>query len=357
MAENSSIQWTDHTFNPWIGCTKVSPGCAHCYAEELDRKRFSKTMDGGTKDKPVSHWGKGAPRHLTSTWSEPVRWDLNARNCDACCNFNMPVRPFGEFGPLTQCRQCGGPTRNSRVFCASLADWLDDEVPIEWLADLMSLVLRKTPNLNWLLLTKRPQNWRDRLIKCIQNTHCDPLDINDLIATWLDGNAPRNVWLGTTVEDQKRADERIPALLNIPANIRFLSVEPMLELISLDQFFWRLPEPICEDCPKDVDCVCGYQTAKENDLPSIDWVIFGGESGPGARPCHIEWIRDGVKQCRAAGVAPFVKQLGSVPVQDNDLQFAIGDTPVQGFSGIELKDPKGGDWSEWPEDLRIREFP
>lgn len=134
--KNTNIEWCDHTFNPWIGCTKVSPGCAHCYAETRD-KRFT----GGI------HWGRGAPRNRTSpsNWNEPIKWNNGAAKLAANCS-----QAF-EY-----------PSRRPRVFCASLADWLDDEVPIKWLADLLDLI-RDTPNLDWLLLTKRPQNWEKRM--------------------------------------------------------------------------------------------------------------------------------------------------------------------------------------------------
>jgi protein gp37 len=309
MGQTTHIQWCDHTFSPWQGCTKVSPGCANCYAEARN-KRFS----GG------KNWGKGAPRLLKKDWSDPLRWN----------------------------RSAGGSPARPKVFCASLADWLDDEVPIEWLARLLKLI-HDTPNLDWLLLTKRPQNFFSRVDAAYEFSHGETWQ-----SLWTQGEPPHNVWLGTSVEDQKRADERIPQLLNIPARIRFLSVEPMLGAIDLSGFFWRNPEPPCADCPKNIDCECGYRTAKENGLPSIDWVIFGGESGPRARPCNIEWIRDGVQQCRAAGVAPFVKQLGSFPC-----------IPVAGMQctsdwakwRARLADSKGGDPSEWPADLRVREFP
>lgn len=282
----TTIEWADYTFNPWEGCTKVSPGCAHCYAEARN-KRFK----GG-------NWGKGAPRRLTSdtNWELPVRWN-NAPNL-----------------------------RRPRVFCPSIADWLDEEVPTEWLARLLKLIYH-TPNLDWILLTKRPENWERRIGEAYEHSHRDTWQ-----SLWIQGEPPPNIWLGTSVEDQKRADERIPELLKIPAAIRFLSVEPMLEWIDLAY-------------------TCFNGADSFGTMPGIHWAIFGGESGPGARPCNIDWIRDGVRQCRSAGVTPFVKQLGAKPVQTVANQFHVSPKP------IELKDKKGGDWSEWPEDLRVREFP
>lgn len=296
MAENSNIQWCDHTFNPWIGCTKVSPGCKNCYAETLDKNRFSKTLPGGTKDTPLSHWGKGAPRHRTSasSWKQPLKWEKEAA---------LTVGQGGIFGDVER----------PRVFCASLADWLDDEVPIEWLSDLLYLVI-KCRNLDWLMLTKRPQLWRTRFQEVANHS-----DIGAMIAQhWLDGNPPPNVWIGTTVEDQKRADERIPHLLSIPAKVRFLSCEPLLEAVELRTV---------------ADGRGNHALSLRNPaMNRIHWVITGGESGTGCRPAEIEWFRSLKDQCAAAGVSFFMKQLGGV------------------------RDHRGT-ISHFPEDLRIRQFP
>lgn len=176
------------------------------------------------------------------------------------------------------------------MFCASLADWLDDEVPIEWLSDLLALI-NDTPNLDWLLLTKRPQNFASRVSAATgwetENLQC-----------------PENVWIGTTVEDQKRANERIPQLLEIPASVRFLSCEPLLEKVDLSA-----KAPLLRNF--------------------IDWVIVGGESGPGHRPFDPDWARSIQADCRTGEVSFFMKQMG----------------------GLRKPFPK------IPEDLMIREFP
>ncbi len=246
--KHSHIEWTTHTFNPWIGCTKVSPGCLHCYAEARDQ-RFA----GG------SHWGTGSPRHRTATWAEPRRWDRAAAR-------PAPPRPGDR----------------PKVFCASLGDWLDDEVPAGWLADLLGLVLA-TPHLNWQLLTKRPRNFRARLSAALPLV--GEAAARRQVEEWLAGRAPGHVWLGTTVEDQRRAEERIPLLCALPAIVRFLSVEPLLEAIDL-------------------------QATAAGPRPDLQWVIAGGESGHGARPMAAAWVRSLRDQCAALDVPFFFKQWG-----------------------------------------------
>lgn len=275
MAETTEIAWCDSTFNPWIGCTKVSPGCANCYAErDFDLRKH------------VAKWGAGQPRHRTTEayWRQPIKWYLDQAALVGCANL------AGEL-----------PPRRPRVFCGSLCDWLDDEVPIEWLADLLDLI-RRTPHLDWLLLTKRPQNWHER-IRLARNHLTIPNGETALwLANWLPkkesagmparaGTPPANVWIGTTVEDQPNADRRIPELLKIPARVRFLSCEPLLGPVDLS--FGN---------PK-------WRTA-ESYHAEIHWVICGGESGPKARPMQIEWAQSLRQQCQSAGVAFFMKQLG-----------------------------------------------
>lgn len=262
MAENSKIEWTDHTFNPWRGCTKVSPGCANCYAETLSHRNPA----------VLGMWGKGKPRKYASKamWAKPLKWNRDA-----------------EHG-IVDC-----PRRRPRVFCASLSDWLDDEVPIEWLADLLRLI-HDTPNLDWLLLTKRPQNFRPRLFDVWHETPGIGADLYDWVKSWDRGRAPENIWMGTSVEDQTRADERIPELLRIPARVRFLSCEPLLGPVSLPRIHA-------------VNLALGLEGWQ---IPGIHWVIAGGESGTDARPMRPEWVRGLRDQCAAAGVPFLFKQWG-----------------------------------------------
>lgn len=296
----STIQWCDYSWNPWIGCRKVAAECANCYAETLDRNRYSKTLAPGTKANPVSHWGSG-PRHRTKTWGDPLKWNRLAGSID-WLGFAPTVRP--------------------RVFCASLADWLDDEnVPIEWFADLLG-IFEQCNNLDWLTLTKRPKNWRRRLEQVVDLYHETMRSENpgkfsrggQLAERWLSGSAPHNVWIGVSAG----ADQQ--AALDIPARVHFLSCEPMLRPLGPEGVLWT---------------------------SRFDWAIFGGESGSKARECHTDWIRDGVAFCRLNGIAPFVKQLGSnCLAAGNDQKYLIA-----------MKDSHGGDMDEWPEDLRVREFP
>ncbi len=293
MGTQSKIEWTDHTFNPWIGCTKVSPGCANCYAESLMDTRYHRVK-----------WGKGNPRARTSVdnWKLPVRWNRDAAydEINHADEINLG-KDLGEYA-------------RPRVFCASLADWLDDEVPIEWLSDLLKLI-HDTPNLDWLLLTKRPGSWRDRMCAAMQ--HVDSMwlsgksersDLAKWIGGWIEccephrGMAllPSNVWVGTTVENQEMADKRIPLLLDIPAKIRFLSVEPMLE-------------------PVDLEYSCFNGSDSFGTMPGIHWVICGGESGANKRPFSIEWARDLRDQCGGGRVPFFMKQVDKVRPIPEDL--------------------------------------
>lgn len=314
--KNSKIEWCDHTFNAWEGCTKVSPGCANCYAEERNKRYHA-----------GNNWGKGAPRLIRSDayWKEPLKWNSYASGNPTGCILEISGPDPKHPGVML------GEYRKMRVFCSSLADWLDEEAPIDQLARLLKLIM-DTPNLDWLLLTKRPENWLGRI-----QTARNYLTVSDAaVALWLNdwmptpatmgayergrqattsnpsthGLPPANVWIGTTVEDQQRADERIPELFKIPARIRFLSCEPLIGGVFVDRWLWGREKP-CEKCSKDVDCECGYQPRhKLPDEPSISWIICGGESGPKARPMHPDWARSLRDQCQTAGVPFHFKQWG-----------------------------------------------
>lgn len=330
MAENTKIQWCDHTFNPWRGCTKVSAGCANCYAESMS----------AINPKTLGVWGPQGTRVVASEsmWREPLKWNKAAEwYCPECAS------PCFELAG--QCRGCGSPCRRPvgaerpRVFCASLADVFEDwEGPM---VDSQGRVLEErqpgddplyskarpltmqdvrlrlfalidaTPHLDWLLLTKRPEN---------------VLDMWD----YHDGSSepyfPTNVWLGTSVENQA-TKHRIDELRKMPAKVRFLSCEPLLEDLGT------------------------------LDLTGVHWVIVGGESGTDARPCNIDWIRSAVRQCQAVNVPVFVKQVGSRPIGGTAGEWTNVGAELALRGGVTLKDPKGGDPAEWPTDLRVRELP
>jgi protein gp37 len=231
MAKNSSIEWTHHTFNPWWGCTKISSACDHCYAETW-AKRVGQSV-----------WGNKAPRRFFTDkhWKEPLRW-----NADAIAE---GVR--------------------HRVFCASMADVFERRAELNQQRERLWKLIEATPMLDWLLLTKRPQNI-------------------EKMAPWSEV-WPHNVWLGTTVEDQTNALVRLPHLLKHKARVRFLSCEPLLG--PLDLKGWLKPDP-------------------KLGLHGIDWIIAGGESGPGSRPMLPAWARNLRDQATKAKVAFHFKQWG-----------------------------------------------
>jgi protein gp37 len=238
MGEKTEIAWCDSTFNPWIGCQKVSPGCDHCYAEALMDKRYGKVQ-----------WGPHGERKRTSAanWKLPLRWAKAAH----------------------------ATGKRPRVFCASLADVFDNQIDPSWRIDLFDLI-GETEELDWLLLTKRPEN------------------IAKMLPTnWGDGWS--NVWLGTTCEDQANFDRRWPKLRDVPAAVHFISYEP-----AIGPLFVR------------------------PNLPS--WIICGGESGGGARMMQAEWARDIRDQCKVAGIPFFMKQMtGKKPIPSDLLirQFPV----------------------------------
>lgn len=264
MAENSMIEWTDHTFSPWIGCTKVSPGCDNCYAEHLMDTRLHKVV-----------WGPHGERVHTSaaTWRQPLRW--NARHAEF----------FAAHG------------RRQRVFCASLADVFDNAVDPAWRVDLFDLI-RSTPNLDWLILTKRIGNVRPMLSEALSIAQHYGIrgTLANWLACWVDGEPPANVWLGATIVNQAEADRDIPKLLEVPARVRFLSMEPLLGPVDLTSIPWGGLR---------VSSLQGWSSPEHG----LHWVIVGGESGAGARPMHPDWARSLHDQCAAACVPFFMKQM------------------------------------------------
>ncbi len=227
MSEKTGIEWTDHTFNIAWGCFKVSPGCAHCYADTLSR-RYGHDVWGPPKTTARRTFGD---KH----WAEPLKWNAKA--------------------------EMDGVRR--RVFCSSMCDVFEDHPTIDAEREKLWPLIRATPWLDWQLLTKRPERIAANL----------PSD-------W--GNGYANVWLGTSVESQDYA-YRVEYLKFVPAVVRFVSAEPLLGRFDLGGQAWE-----------------------------IDWLIVGGESGPGARPMDIDWARSLRDECADSGAAFFLKQLGGV---------------------------------------------
>lgn len=276
MSEHTRIAWTDHTFNPWWGCVRVSPGCEHCYAET-----FSHRLG-------MDLWGPKADRRFFGDkhWNEPLKW----------------------------ARAAAVANHRARVFCASMADVFEDRRDLDPQRERLWTLIEATPMLDWQLLTKRPENmnrlaperWRHR---------------------W-----PDNVWAMATAEDTAHYFKRVRHLERVPARIRGISYEPAIGPLDF------------EDGPQDDESTMGRWL----DLTAIQWVIVGGESGPGARRFDIVWARKVIEQCRMAGVAVFVKQMGANP--DNSAQ-EDGALVAAHTTG------KGDDPDEWADDLRVREFP
>lgn len=281
----TTIEWTDFSSNPlkyrdaaghivWA-CVHASPGCIHCYSEQL-AKRYGR---GGRFDVPT-----------TSTLT--------------------PFLDEKELHAMLTCQAASG----KRCFPFDMTDLFGEWVPDELLHLVFTDVLERRRDVTWQLLTKRIDRAREYLTW-----------------RWTDRIVPRHIWIGTSVEDQLRADQRIPELLRTPAAARFISAEPLLgpvDLLASEQ--WIGP---CEECGSTrgtPDCVC-------DGWPSLDWVIVGGESGPSARPMDLAWARSIVQQCQAASVPVFYKQGGS--------------------SNRCRHDSKGGCMECAPPDLRIREFP
>jgi len=256
----TEIEWADYTFNPWVGCSKVSAGCKYCYAEQLVDVRFSK-----------AEWGDNGTRTKTSpsNWKKPISWDKKAKKEGV----------------------------KYKVFCASLADVFEDRKELEeWRYELFHLI-EKTPNLIWMLLTKRPGNV--------------PYMFEDF--GWADFDnfephfqIPNNVWIGTSVENQEAAEKRIPSLQRIPTEIKFLSCEPLIGDVDLDKWLCKNPE-ICQFCSNPSNC---GDNLKECPHTFFDWVIVGGESGSKARIMHPNWLENLQRQCKEYKVPFFFKQWG-----------------------------------------------
>ncbi|MES2910566.1 MAG: phage Gp37/Gp68 family protein [Pseudomonadota bacterium] len=290
MSAKTGIQWCDSTFNPVIGCTKISPGCDGCYAAAQDK--FRKWTPEG--------WGGPRKRTSVSNWKEPVKW--NSGQFYQCSHCGMRGTASAFANPCAHGR--GGvhwlQAARRRVFCASLADVFDNQWDPQWRADLFDLIAQ-TPNLDWLLLTKRIGNAKPMINEAISRLR---------LGGWKQMPWPwPNVWIGATVVNQEEADRDIPKLLAINAYVRFLSMEPLLGRVDLCEhlgMWWNQTM----GCFESTGPTFNSKGPTGQQHPGIGWVIAGGESGPGARPSQPEWYRSLRGQCDGASVPFLFKQWG-----------------------------------------------
>lgn len=333
MADKSSIEWTDATWNPTRGCTKIAPGCKNCYAE-----RFAERFRGV----PGHAYEQGFdPRIVPDQLTVPLKWK-----------------------------------KPRRIFVNSMSDVFHESFTFEYI-DLVFAVMALARQHTFQILTKRPERaveyfrsfdnspaamdrgeaFAEASRALFENTDEWSIALDVITASRFWRGLP-NVQIGTSVAQQSDADKNIPHLLQIPAAVRFLSVEPLIESLDI-----RSALAVRKGRPNS-ERPYGGDTARIGP-PALGWVIVGGESGPGARPCDVAWIRSIVQQCKVAGVPVFVKQLGSRPFVSNppssetsaDMRWKLN-LPRRDKNGEPFpRDRKGGDWLEWPEDLRIREFP
>jgi protein gp37 len=300
MAHNTKIEWCDHTFNIAWGCVKVSPGCKNCYANTF-ANRWG-----------YDAWGPGGTRRLFEAphWAEPVAWN----------------------------REAAGLGERRRVFCSSMTDVFLDERALDSERARLWDLIEATPSLDWLLLTKRPEV------------------VMDMVPSggyWRNqwGQLPANVQVGTSIENQEEARKRLPLLFRIPAQLRFVSFEPLLAGIpslfeGTDTHEGEMM--MCKRCGAGVwdtehYCPNCHSDYKLEWMPSemLHWAIAGGESGPGARPMEYQWLKELQQDCAVLQIPFFFKQTGSVLAKKWGLLH-----------------PKGGDPTEWPHNLVLpREFP
>jgi protein gp37 len=341
---STTIEWTDEVWNPVTGCTKVSAGCAHCYAETVARRfwpaQYPVVRLNGAHPASISadqlevdiRDGLTRARRFTDVWCHPERLDIPLR-------WRKP----------------------RRVFVNSMSDLFHEAVPDSFI-DRVFAVMALCPQHTFQVLTKRPKRMHGYLTAagsmCSREAFVNG-EIWIQLGTRLGNKIEHggnwrckwplpNLWLGVSVEDQATANERIPQLLKTPATLRFVSAEPLLEPIDLREI--RVPdEEAGEHAGRGFTC---NALQREDDLTlfnaptHLDWVIVGGESGPKARPCHVAWIQGLVGQCHAAATPCFVKQLGADP------RWTGADSPPIAPARGKCANP-----AEWPEDLRVREMP
>lgn len=341
MSEKSSIQWTDATWNPTRGCSRHSPGCINCYAEIM-AARFS---DPGM-------WGHGFAHMVGGDHRFTGKVELIEKQLTLPLRWRAP----------------------RKIFVNSTSDLFHEKLPQDDIVRVFA-VMAVTQHHTYQILTKRAArmsilmqsaDFPKLIAEYVDGLYTDgkvkkTFDVNPLgISEGLRGGwrwPLHNVWLGVSVENQQYADERIPLLLKTPAAVRFISAEPLLERLELHRYIASLwcPEhgEIFSDADHHADypdCPFNLETASQaHGHPRLDMVIVGGESGPGAREFKLSWAETIIAQCRAAGVACFVKQIGANAYDDISYE---GATPR-----FKTHDGHGGEPLEWPKHLRVREFP
>jgi len=301
MSDKTGIAWTQSTWNPITGCTKVSAGCKHCYAER-DWARLA------ANPKAADYFGRSFTDVQTHAHrlDQPLRW-----------------------------------TRARRIFVNSMSDLFHEAVPDNFIDQVLAIMML-TPRHIFQVLTKRPERMRDYLTgpdlydrvldaaNMIRRTHpkhrLDEIPIDNPATAFA-----RHIWWGVSVENQEAADARIPVLLKTPVAMHWVSMEPLLGPIDLEEVRVGMNGPLRS------------YGGTGSLTPRLDWIVCGGESGPGARVLHVDWARALLTQCREARIPFFMKQMGAV---FNDGQFTL-----------KLKHRAGADTAEWPEDLRVREYP
>lgn len=301
---STKIQWTDEVWNWLVGCSRISEGCVNCYAAEAAK---SPRLQQFGQYQQVKNWD-GKIEFVESALMKPLKW-----------------------------------RKSKKIFTCSMSDVFHENVPFEWI-DRAFAVMAICNHHTFQILTKRPERMKEYFdskpherwikeiweINTIAGLFYNP-SLGAIVSRLRQREPLPNVWLGVTVENQQAAEERIPVLLSTPASVRFLSCEPLLEEVDLSEHL------ILEYAEWDMETSNPMGGGTAYAYP-IDWIICGGESGNNVRECRIEWIESIVHQCDWAGVPCFVKQLGS-------------------NCGLKLKSRSGGDIEEFPENLRIRQFP
>lgn len=380
MSNQSDIQWCDSTWNPTAGCSPKSPGCAHCYAETMSRRQQAMAQADAKAGRDP-----GKKRFYLDVIGNNGRWNGRVNTVEEALTIPLGwKKPRKIFVNSMSDLFWGEP--DDLVFARRHRVEHPEPVPFEFI-DKVFAVMALCPQHTFQILTKRPKRmaeymnrmpskWSSLDPQAYSRNHSDELYriagaakrmIENGDSWELDRWPLPNVWLGTSTENQKTADERIPWLLKCPAAVRFISAEPLLGPVN--------PFNSCPACHGEGS----FQDSTEGGIwvrcdcranMGLHWVITGGESGSGARPCDVAWIRSIVRQCKEAGTACFVKQLGAIPtIQCPYCKRTVGKVP-SGFTDYcckehkqfiadleKVKDSKGGNMSEWPEDLRVRQMP